>query len=328
MGHAVAEVAARRGASVTLVTTAARGRRPGSRSCRSRPRQEMYEAVLRRGSPDRRDRDGRRRRRLPAQGAAGEKLRKADGVPEIVLEPTPDILAELGAARRRGQMLVGFAAETETVCASTRPRSCAPSASTSSSPTTSPPPTPGSRSTRTGRSCWTPPAASRRRRCSKAALAGVILERVARWPGGADLPRPGHHEAGVRREHVHVHLGVGDRGSSGQDGGPDLRRVLDAIFDEDPTAGWPARPWSPPDSSSSRARSAPGATSTSPRVVRDTVREHRLRPRVVRLRRQDLRRHHLDRRAVARHRQGVDKAVEQRAGTGDHYDESAPATRG
>jgi phosphopantothenoylcysteine decarboxylase/phosphopantothenate--cysteine ligase len=36
-------------------------------------------------------------------------------VPDLVLEPTPDILAELGAHRRPGQVLVGFAAETDDV---------------------------------------------------------------------------------------------------------------------------------------------------------------------------------------------------------------------
>ena len=44
--------------------------------------------------------------------AAESKLRKADGPPEIVLEPTTDILAELGRRKRSGQVLVGFAAET------------------------------------------------------------------------------------------------------------------------------------------------------------------------------------------------------------------------
>jgi phosphopantothenoylcysteine decarboxylase/phosphopantothenate--cysteine ligase len=33
-------------------------------------------------------------------------------VPDLVLEATPDILAELGQRRRPGQLLVGFAAET------------------------------------------------------------------------------------------------------------------------------------------------------------------------------------------------------------------------
>ncbi len=40
------------------------------------------------------------------------KLKKRDGTPEIILEPTPDILAGLGSAKRAGQILVGFAAET------------------------------------------------------------------------------------------------------------------------------------------------------------------------------------------------------------------------
>jgi phosphopantothenoylcysteine decarboxylase/phosphopantothenate--cysteine ligase len=41
-------------------------------------------------------------------------------VPEIVLEPTPDILAGLGAAKRPGQVLVGFAAETDDLLANAR----------------------------------------------------------------------------------------------------------------------------------------------------------------------------------------------------------------
>jgi len=49
--------------------------------------------------------------------AADGKLKKRDGAPEIVLEPTPDILAGLGAAKRDGQVLVGFAAETDDLVA-------------------------------------------------------------------------------------------------------------------------------------------------------------------------------------------------------------------
>ena len=41
-----------------------------------------------------------------------QKLKKDAGVPEVMLEPTPDILAELGE-RRKDQVLVGFAAETD-----------------------------------------------------------------------------------------------------------------------------------------------------------------------------------------------------------------------
>jgi phosphopantothenoylcysteine decarboxylase / phosphopantothenate---cysteine ligase len=40
------------------------------------------------------------------------KIKKEGGVPDIVLEPTPDILAGLGAVKPAGQTLVGFAAET------------------------------------------------------------------------------------------------------------------------------------------------------------------------------------------------------------------------
>ena len=47
------------------------------------------------------------------EGDRAEKLKKGDGVPEIVLEPTTDILAELGAAKRADQVVVGFAAETD-----------------------------------------------------------------------------------------------------------------------------------------------------------------------------------------------------------------------
>ena len=47
--------------------------------------------------------------------SADRKLKKDDGIPELQLEPTPDILAELGEHRRPGQILVGFAAETNDV---------------------------------------------------------------------------------------------------------------------------------------------------------------------------------------------------------------------
>ena len=51
------------------------------------------------------------------KAAAERKLKKQDGVPEIVLEPTPDILAGLGERKPDGQILVGFAAETDDLVA-------------------------------------------------------------------------------------------------------------------------------------------------------------------------------------------------------------------
>ena len=44
---------------------------------------------------------------------AGAKLKKGHGVPGLELEPTADILASLGASKPAGQVLVGFAAETD-----------------------------------------------------------------------------------------------------------------------------------------------------------------------------------------------------------------------
>jgi len=49
---------------------------------------------------------------LRPKRSAGTKLSKEDGIPELVLESTPDILAGLAARRRPGQVVVGFAAET------------------------------------------------------------------------------------------------------------------------------------------------------------------------------------------------------------------------
>ena len=48
---------------------------------------------------------------------ADDKIKKADGVPEIQLERTDDILAGLGASKVDGQVVVGFAAETSDVVA-------------------------------------------------------------------------------------------------------------------------------------------------------------------------------------------------------------------
>jgi len=49
-----------------------------------------------------------------------EKIKKAGGVPEIVLETTPDLLEAIGRSRRNGQTIVGFAAETCDLVANAR----------------------------------------------------------------------------------------------------------------------------------------------------------------------------------------------------------------
>ena len=48
---------------------------------------------------------------------ADTKIKKAAGIPEVELEPTPDILAGLGERKPPGQVLVGFAAETDDLVA-------------------------------------------------------------------------------------------------------------------------------------------------------------------------------------------------------------------
>jgi len=112
-GYAIAEVAARRGAEVTLVTTIGRPAPSGVEIVPVQTAAEMQDAVM---------------RRAPAadvivMAAAvadfrpkeppDRKLKKHEGIPEIVLEPTHDFLVDLGRQKPAGQVLVGFAAETD-----------------------------------------------------------------------------------------------------------------------------------------------------------------------------------------------------------------------
>lgn len=116
-GYAVAAEAAARGAAVTIVSTVALPAPHGAEVVRVETAAEMQAAmehaatdhdviVMAAAVADFR----------PASTATG-KIKKRDGVPEIVLEPTPDILAGLGDAKRPGQVLVGFAAETDDLIA-------------------------------------------------------------------------------------------------------------------------------------------------------------------------------------------------------------------
>ncbi len=111
MGHALADVATRRGAHVTLVTSAPLPTPPGAAVVRVDTADELADATFDRFD----DVDVVVMAAAVAdfrpKAAAFEKLKKRDGVPELLLEPTPDILGEL-ARRRHDQILVGFAAET------------------------------------------------------------------------------------------------------------------------------------------------------------------------------------------------------------------------
>jgi phosphopantothenoylcysteine decarboxylase/phosphopantothenate--cysteine ligase len=110
-GHALAATAARRGAKVTLVTTTQRPVAAGVEVVRVDSAAEMQAAVLAYATDcdvvvlAAAVADWR-----PAKVSAG-KLSRTGGVPEVLLEAVPDIAAAVGAQRRPGQVLVGFAAE-------------------------------------------------------------------------------------------------------------------------------------------------------------------------------------------------------------------------
>ena len=115
-GYALAAVAAARGARVTLVAANVDLPDPGRR--RRRPGRHRRRAARRRAQGGRSDAD------VVVMAAAVADFRPADGgrpqdqedrrarPTPIALVENPDILAELVAARRPGQVLVGFAAET------------------------------------------------------------------------------------------------------------------------------------------------------------------------------------------------------------------------
>lgn len=119
-GYAIAEEAQKRGASVTLISTVDRPSTPGVKIVSVETAQQMLDAVsahapgsdvvvMTAAVADFR----------PVQAAEG-KIKKHKGIPEIILEPTPDILASLGASKPAGQTLVGFAAETDDVLANAK----------------------------------------------------------------------------------------------------------------------------------------------------------------------------------------------------------------
>ncbi len=112
-GYAIAENAVRRGATVTLVSTVDRPTLASITVIPVETADEMLRAVTcHSDSSDVIVMSAAVADFRPVQRSDG-KIKKADGVPEIVLEKTPDILAGLGARKREGQILVGFAAETE-----------------------------------------------------------------------------------------------------------------------------------------------------------------------------------------------------------------------
>jgi phosphopantothenoylcysteine decarboxylase/phosphopantothenate--cysteine ligase len=120
MGYALATLALRRGAQVTLVTgpTALRPP-PGARVIPVATAEEMREAVLRSVGTATIVIKAAAVADYRVAHPAAEKIRSKQTGLSLALAPNPDILAELGRAKG-GRFLVGFAAETADMRASAR----------------------------------------------------------------------------------------------------------------------------------------------------------------------------------------------------------------
>lgn len=116
MGIAVAEAAAARGADVTLVLGPTHVPvPPGIHVVRVNTAVEMREAAMERfAASDLVVATAAVSDYRPAHPEA-QKRKKTEGPLMVEFERNPDILAEMGALRRPGQVLVGFAAETENI---------------------------------------------------------------------------------------------------------------------------------------------------------------------------------------------------------------------
>lgn len=126
MGFAVAEAARRRGANVTIVAGSTSAIAPtGIEVIHVNSAAEMRDAVL--GEIENATAfiataavaDYR------PKLAAARKIKKSDATLSLELERTPDILHEVAKAKREGQLIVGFAAETDDINANARAKMAA-----------------------------------------------------------------------------------------------------------------------------------------------------------------------------------------------------------
>jgi len=121
MGYALAGAAAARGADVTLVTAPTALAVPGGvKAVLVETAQQMFEAVLERfPRADIVIKAAAVADYRPAR-TAEQKIKKEGETLVIELVKNPDILLELGRLKKPGQVLVGFAAETENLLANAR----------------------------------------------------------------------------------------------------------------------------------------------------------------------------------------------------------------
>ena len=125
-GHAIADEAASRGASVTLVTTTQLPVAAGIERVVVNTAEELHEAVMSRRAAASIIVMAAAVADFTPVSVADTKIKKADGIPTVTLRPTTDTLSALGSARVAGgvesggagagdQTIVGFAAETSDV---------------------------------------------------------------------------------------------------------------------------------------------------------------------------------------------------------------------
>jgi len=119
-GYALAEAAWARGATVTLISTVDREVVSGVNVVAVESAADMHAAVMAVADADVIIMAAAVADFRPAN-PAGDKIKKAGtDVPEIALEKTHDFLVDLGQTKPAGQVLVGFAAETQNLIENAR----------------------------------------------------------------------------------------------------------------------------------------------------------------------------------------------------------------
>jgi len=118
-GYAMAEAAIARGAEVTLISTVELEVPVGVDLVSVESASQMHEAVLERADADVIIMAAAVADFRPAD-TSDSKIKKDGGPPELLLEATVDILSNLGSSKLPGQVVVGFAAETDELIAHAR----------------------------------------------------------------------------------------------------------------------------------------------------------------------------------------------------------------
>ncbi|MGH8983272.1 MAG: bifunctional phosphopantothenoylcysteine decarboxylase/phosphopantothenate--cysteine ligase CoaBC [Acidimicrobiia bacterium] len=188
MGHAIADVAARRGAAVTLVTTTDRPSAEAVELVRVDTADQMADAVLARFAEVDVVVMAAAVADFRPKAPADTKLKKADGVPEVVLESTPDILAALGARKQPHQLLVGFAAETERAGEQAAAKLAAKRVDLMVANDVSAPDAGFEVDTNRAILLYSSGSAEETPLMAKSDLAGLLLDRIAAWAGQEGNP--------------------------------------------------------------------------------------------------------------------------------------------